>query len=174
MKLRAKTCFIIYVHVKSNLLPTRPPGRLHQPSALWACPHGPDSIIGKKHVSPRLSVELITQMLLCKYTRLSEQQYFPFKCNLLSRDIIVVLSFRRIDVGIHVNDDVKSLLEIFLIQFVGETLLSSSTGFLWRHTPRSLDFKIWFRSTTKKNQAEVRRWRCWAFRRVMYDAPDFV
>ena len=43
---------------------------------------------------------------------------------------VFVLLFLRIDVGIDVNDDVKSLLEIFLIQFVGETLLSSSTGFL--------------------------------------------
>ena len=43
---------------------------------------------------------------------------------------VFVLLFLRIDVGIDVNDDVKSLLEIFLIQFVDETLLSSSTGFL--------------------------------------------
>ena len=51
--------------------------------------------------------------------------------------------FLRNDVGIDVNDDVKSLLEIFLIQFVAETLLSSPTGFRWRKTQRrqrSLNF----------------------------------
>ena len=63
-----------------------------------------------------------------------QQQYFPCKCNFLSAtellSYVFVLLFLRIDVGKDVNDDVKSLLEIFLIQFVGETLLSSSTGFL--------------------------------------------
>ena len=42
-----------------------------------------------------------------------EQQYFPSKCNLWSH--IDDFLFLRIDVGIDLNDDVKSLLEIFLI-----------------------------------------------------------
>lgn len=50
--------------------------RLYQPSALRACPYRPDSIIGKKHVSPRLLVEPITTV------QIYEQQYFPSKCNL--------------------------------------------------------------------------------------------
>ena len=76
-------------------------------------------------------VSQLNLLRLCKYTSSS-----IFLANVIFGSRLsyyrtsFVLLFLRIDVGIDVNDDVKSLLEIFLIQFVGETLLSSSTGFL--------------------------------------------